>query len=103
MAIRKTDAGTWRAQWKVKGPDGWQSRSKNFRLRADAVAYLARVNHETASGAHVDRSAGTITFGAFVTAWLDTRIDLRAATLESMRGVFARHVLPTLGHRPLLR
>jgi integrase len=97
-SIEKQPNGRWRARWRT--PDG-QTRSKTFRLKAQAEDQLTDVAHSKNTGAYVDPSAGRTTFAAWVKVWRPTVVDLRASTLARDDGYVGRYMLPTFGKLPL--
>lgn len=68
--VRKTPAGTFRACW--RDPAGGQ-KSKSFRTKREAVAFLTEVESGLNRGTYVNPHAGRTRFGDFAQQWLATR------------------------------
>src|SRR4051794_26650799 len=68
--IRKTPGGTHRASW--RDPAGRQ-RSKTFKTKREANAFLSEVQTALHRGTYVDPDAGRLRFVDFATRWLDSR------------------------------
>lgn len=64
-SVDKVAAG-WRARFRT--PDG-KSRSKTFRRKLDAEAFLAEVGHARNTGAFIDPEQGRLTLAAATPPW----------------------------------
>jgi integrase len=88
--IRKTDAGGHRACW--RDPAGRQ-RSKTFKTRREANAFLAEVESALHRGVYVAPDGGRIRFGDYAERWLANRNDERATAARDA-SIMRNHVLP---------
>lgn len=88
----------WRARYRT--PEG-ASRSKTFRRKVDAEAFLVTIEHSKMAGDYVDRAAGMVTFRAFAEAWRAAQVQHRPTTAAQLETHLRRHVYPTLGDRPI--
>ncbi len=88
-------------KWEARYRDAaGKSRSKSFRTKREAEAFLARTVADLQRGAWVDPRHGQVTFGAWAEQWAATRhvSPTTAAVTESRLRV---HVLPAIGSVPL--
>src|SRR5262245_18411820 len=97
--IRKTDGGGHRACW--RDPAGRQ-RSKTFKTRREANAFLAEVESALHRGVYVAPDGGRIRFGDYAQRWLASRNDERARTARDAT-IMRNHVLPCWGSVALAR
>src|SRR5262245_13801153 len=95
--IRKTPAGAHRACWRE--PSGRQ-RSKTFKTKREASAYLAEVESALNRGMYIAPDAGRLRFGEYAQRWLAGRNDERATAARD-RSIMRNHVLPRWGRIPL--
>lgn len=95
--IRKTPAGAYRACWRE--PSGRQ-RSKTFKTKREASAYLAEVESALNRGVYVAPDAGRLRFGEYAERWLAGRNDERATAARD-RSIMRNHILPRWGRTPL--
>lgn len=95
--VRKTPAGTYRACW--RDPAGGQ-RSKSFRTKKEANAFLSEVEATLNRGTYIDPHAGRVRFGTFAREWLDARA-VEARTAERTLSLMRTHVLPKWADWPL--
>lgn len=95
--IVRTDAGTWRANWRDAAG---RQKAKTFPTKKSAAAFLAETVTALNHGAYVDPHAGRQRFGPYATRWLAARNHERttAARDGSIMGV---HVLPRWEAVPL--
>ncbi len=91
--VRKTDAGRFKAFW--RDPTGSQ-RSKTFRTKKEAAAFLAETETAKAHGSYVSPHAGRTTFGDHAEAWV-TGWNTEMTTAARDRSVLRTHVLPQWG------
>jgi integrase len=82
--------------------DGLQ-RSKQFRRKRDATAYVNVVEVDRMKGSLVDPRLGRITVSEWWDQWWPTVTNLRPSTRARDAQFFRSHVLPTLGTTPLGR
>ena len=92
-----TPAGTYRANW--RDPTGRQ-KSKTFKTKKAANAYLAEVETTLNRGTYVDPYAGRIRFASYAAQWLDAR-NSQATTSARDWSIMRTHVLPKWGPFPL--
>ena len=85
---------------RYRTPDGMQ-RSKQFKRKRDASAYVNVVEVDRMSGALVDPRLGRITVAEWWDQWWPTVTNLRPSTRARDAQYFRSHVLPTLGSTPL--
>ena len=85
---------------RYRTPDGMQ-RSKQFKRKRDASAYVNVVEVDRMSGALVDPRLGRITIAEWWDQWWPTVTNLRPSTRTRDAQYFRSHVLPTLGGTPL--
>jgi integrase len=97
--VRKTPAGAHRACW--RDPAGRQ-RSKTFKTRREANAFLAEVEAALNRGVYVAPDGGRIRFGDYAEKWLANRNNERA-TIARDESIMRNHVLPRWGTVPLAR
>ena len=95
--IVKTPAGTCRANWR---DHAGRQRSKTFRTKAEARAFLADIAASLRRGSYVDPHAGRITFGVYATRWLAARND-EATTAARDASIMRNHVISRWGAVPL--
>lgn len=94
MASIDRVGGGWRARFRT--PDG-KSRSKTFRRKLDAEAFLAEVGHARNTGAFIDPEQGRLTLAAWHKRWWASTVDLRPSTRSRVEGIVRLHVLPRFG------
>ncbi len=100
--VRRLRSGRWQARHPT--PTGGRATSPTtFVTRAEAAAFLARVQTDMDRGGWQSAEAATTTFGDYASDWLAERADLRPRTAELYRGLLDRHLLPTFGAVPLTR
>ena len=92
-SIDRVDAG-WRARFRT--PDG-KSRSRTFRRKLDAEAFLAEIGHARNTGAFIDPEQGRLTLAAWHQRWWASTVDLRPSTRVRVEGIIRLHVLPRFG------
>ncbi|RIQ21047.1 tyrosine-type recombinase/integrase [Jiangella rhizosphaerae] len=91
--IVKTDAGSWRANW--RDPSGRQ-RAKTFPTKRDASRFLAEVETTRNRGLYVDPHAGRVKLGDYLPTWLAGRHD-EITTAARDRSILRTHVVPRWG------
>ncbi len=94
---RTDNSDKWEARYRDAAG---KSRSKSFRTKREAEAFLARTTADLQRGAWVDPRHGQVTFEAWAEQWVSTRhvSPTTAAVTESRLRV---HVLPVVGPIPL--
>ncbi|MCU1509537.1 MAG: site-specific integrase [Glaciihabitans sp.] len=53
------------------------------------------------TGRYIDPSRARVTIAQWMTSWVESRFDLRASTLDRVKGVVRIHIIPTVGHPAL--
>ena len=91
--IDKTPEGRYRAYFRE--PSGKQ-RSKTFRTKKDASAFLAEVATSKARGSYVAPHAGRVLFADHAARWMESW-NTEATTTARDRSVMRTHVLPRWG------
>jgi hypothetical protein len=97
--VRKTPTGIFRACW--RDPAGGQ-KSKSFRTKREANAFLAEVEAALNRGTYIDPHAGRVRFGDFAHQWLQTRA-VEARTAERTLSLMRTHVLLKLANWPIAK
>jgi integrase len=98
-SIDKVGPKRYRARWRTL--DG-ASRSKTFGRKIDAEMHLVMVEGEKLRGTYVDPRLRRMTLGDYATGWLERmRTSWRASTYKAVAISVRRHIVPTLGSRPL--
>lgn len=88
----------WQAVW--DDPATGRERTKAFRLKPDAEAYVVQMRSAQMRGEYVDPSAGRVSLRDYARQWERTRPYGPSAAAQ--RDVHLRvHILPTLGDMPL--
>lgn len=97
-SIDKRPDGSYRARWR-EFPGGPQ-RSRMFRRKVDATQHLTKVEHDLMTGAYVDPAKARTTVSEYYEVWR-ARQPWRPSSRASVESLFAGHVIPALGKRPL--
>lgn len=91
---------SWRARY--YGPDGRQ-RSKSFARKSDAERWVTEQRSLIAQGDWTDPARGRIALGEYISAWLESRIDLKPKTRHQYGSLLSLHILPTWRTVPLAK
>src|SRR5690242_18788182 len=91
--IDKTPEGRYRAYF--RDPAGNQ-RSKTFRIKKDAAAFLAEMETSKSRGTFVSPHAGRVLFRDHAARWMATW-NTEATTAAGDRSIMQTHVLPRWG------
>ncbi|MCA1701923.1 MAG: site-specific integrase [Actinobacteria bacterium] len=78
-----------------------KQRSKSFRTKAEAKAFLASVESSKQRGDWTDPRRGKVKFGEFAAKWLGTTVHLKPSTRTSYELLLRLHVLPYFEDAPL--
>ncbi|MEV4822552.1 tyrosine-type recombinase/integrase [Micromonospora sp. NPDC049274] len=97
--VRKTPAGRQRACW--RDPAGKQ-KSKTFRTKKEANAFLAEVESALNRGTYVAPDAGRLHFAEYAEKWLANRNDEKATAARDA-SIMRNHVIPRWGTVPLAK
>ena len=92
-----TPAGGYRANWRDAAG---RQRSKTFKTKREANAYLAEVETTLNRGTYVDPHAGRLRFGAYAARWLAARND-EITTAARDASIMRNHVVARWGQTPL--
>jgi integrase len=95
--VDKTPEGRYRAYF--RDPAGKQ-RSKTFRTKRDASAFLAEIETTKTRGTYVSPHAGRLAFGDHARRWMATW-NTEITTAARDRSIMETHVLPRWGDVPL--
>jgi integrase len=82
---------------RYRKPDRTQTDKRGFRTKREAELFLASIEVAKSTGRYIDPTRARVTVGDWMTAWLETRSDLRASTLDRVQGVVRNHIIPALG------
>ncbi len=88
--VRKTPATRHRACW--RDPAGTQ-RSKTFRTKREANAFLAEVESALNRGTYVAPDAGRLRFAEYAARWMAARNDEKATAARDAC-IMRNHVAP---------
>jgi integrase len=91
--VDKTPEGRYRAYF--RDPSGKQ-RSKTFRAKKDATAFLAEMETSKSRGAYVSPHAGRLLFSEHAAQWMATW-NTEITTAARYRAIMRTHVLPRWG------
>ncbi|HMA46126.1 MAG TPA: tyrosine-type recombinase/integrase [Frankiaceae bacterium] len=97
--IRRAPSGNWRAEYRE--PTG-RKRSRTFKTKKDARAFLATVEADLNRGLYLDPSAGQVLFCVYPERWWAARnveTTMAAGNLSRLR----THLLPAWGDWPLTK
>jgi len=92
----ETSAGK-RYRVRYPKPDHSQTDKRGLRTKREAKMFLASVEVAKHTGRYIDPSRSRVTIGTWMTAWIDSRSDLRASTLDRVQGVIRNHIVLGLG------
>lgn len=100
-AIRDSNGRAVKYIARYRTPDD-RSRSRTFKKRADAEAFLDSTEHRKLSGEYVDSVASKMTFGEYAEGWLERkRATVKPTTAQTFASHLNKHLLPTFGSRSL--
>ncbi|MEE8602209.1 tyrosine-type recombinase/integrase [Euzebya tangerina] len=89
--------------WQVRYRDeAGKSRSKQFRRKTDAEAFVVTMRADKLRGDWIDPDAGTITFREYAEEWRQVQM-IRPTTAKSYESHLRRHAYPAIGDRQLRR
>jgi integrase len=87
----------YRARW--RDPSG-QEKSKSFDRRAEALAFLVKIDAAKGTGSYVDPSHGKTLVSDYAVTWLAGR-DVRPSTAARDDSYFRSYILPHFGSTPI--
>lgn len=91
---RRRDRSGWIARYRA--PDG-RERSRSFRRKSEAEAFLTTVEADKLRGLYVDPRLGRTTFAEWANRWEASRVHVRTSTAARDHSLLHHHVLPALG------
>jgi integrase len=94
-SVRRRASGRYQAVYYQFGRR--VSAPATFMSKADATAYLAKVEVDIHSGTWIDPSLGKESLATFAQSWIDTRTRLSPGTVELYQYLLRRHILPEFG------
>jgi integrase len=100
--IRKLRSGRWQATYWLDG----KQHAQTWVSKADANAWLSKIQTDIGRGQHVDPGAGSDIFREYAEAWLTAGVKrgrIRPTTEAKYRGLLDRHLLDTFGDMQLLQ
>jgi integrase len=97
--VGKLPSGRYRVEYRVDGVR--HSGGQTFATRAEADAFLAKVQTEVGQARWIDPAEGKTTVADLASLWLASNPRKRASTIARDRSILDTHVLPVLGKRPL--
>lgn len=95
--IAKVGTGGWEARYR---DDSGASRRKRFRLKDDAMAFLAETTTEVRQGDYISPEKRRTTFEAVAADWLASLVK-RPKTLAGYESLLRVHLLPVFGPQPV--
>lgn len=96
-SIAKVSTGGWEVRYR---DDAGASRRKRFRLKDDAVAFLAETTTEVRQGDYISPEKRRTTFAEVADDWLQTLVK-RPKTLAGYESLLRVHLLPEFGDKPV--
>ena len=99
MSVDKTNGG-WRARWRDQSG---KQRARTFRLKADAIAFEAKMRLDARTRGFVAPSSGKTSVNELSELWLAASLHLAPGTLFTYRRDLERYILPALGSVTLER
>jgi len=97
--IKRTESATWTVRY--RDPSGHQRRT-TFKKHSEARAFRAQVETAILAGTYIDRTATRLSFGAWSSKWLGTRIHhLKPKTADGYESLLRVHLLPRWADTPL--
>ena len=98
--VRRLPSGRYQARY-ADGQGQDRPAPQTFPTKADASAFLARVQAEMQKGEWRDPALGQVTFRSWAEQWLAANPAKRATSLARDRVVLQTHFFPALGGRAL--
>jgi integrase len=95
---KRDDSGNFEATY--RDPSG-RKRSKSFRTKAEAKAFLAAVETSKNRGEWLDPQRGKLKFEQYAWQCFDSAAHLRPGTRLKVRGHLQNYLLPSFGEMPL--
>jgi integrase len=98
-SVRKMGSGKWQAAYWHRGRR--HVAPITFKFKADASAYLSKVETELRRGVWIDPNGSRILFREWVEEWSETIVDLRPSSRVRDLGYLRRYLLPRFGELEL--
>jgi integrase len=102
IRYKRLSDGTKAYQVRFRTTDG-KERSKQFKRKREADAYVNLVEVDRASGALIDPRLGRTTIDEWWTQWWPTVTNLRASTRARDAQFYRTHIRPVFGDTPLAK
>lgn len=93
IEVSRASDGKPRYRVRYRTPEG-KDRSKTFRKKAEAQAFVVQVEASKTSGLFVDSARSGITVGQLAADWLAIRTDLAPSTRARYDAAIADHIEP---------
>lgn len=97
-SIHETRFGTWEVRWRENG----RPKSSNRKTKTAAKVLQREVDRRLEEGKPVMRRKDVPTLEDFAAEWLASRRDLERTTKAKYQEWLEVHILPSLGHLPLV-
>jgi hypothetical protein len=97
--LRRAPSGNWRAAYRT--PEG-KGRTKTFRTKREARAFLAQVEGDKTRGLYIDPAGAQLRFRELADRWWAAR-EVELTTAAANRSRLDNHVLPMWGEWPIGR
>jgi hypothetical protein len=97
--LRRAPSVNWRAAYRT--PEG-KERTKTFKTKREARAFLAQVEGDKTSGLYVDPAGSQLRFRELAERWWAAR-EVELTTAAANRSRLDNHVLPMWGEWPIGR
>jgi integrase len=96
--IQKRGEGRWKARY--RGPDG-KEYSRTFKTKTAAQKWVNKAEVAKQEGTWIDPRRGKMHFEELAKDVLDSRLNLRPATMAKYGSYLRRHLLPRFGNIPI--
>jgi integrase len=96
--IQKRGEGRWKARY--RGPDG-KEYSRTFKTKTAAQKWVNKAEVAKQEGTWIDPRRGKMRFEELAKDVLDSRLNLRPATMAKYDSYLRRHLLPRFGNIPI--
>lgn len=88
----------WKAAWRDTAQ---KQHGRRFKRRAEAEAFAAAIENDLRSGRYINPTEGKRTFRQAAQTWLDSKHDIKPATVNYYNDTFRLYVFPRWGDVPL--
>lgn len=100
MATIRRNGDRWTVRYREPGGRTGAQREKSFDRKADAQAFVTKVEHEKLSGTYSDPARARLTFGDYWCEWMAAKLH-KPTTADVYERHFRNHIEPAFGRRPL--